>query len=68
MPVITPELSEYNANELHREARNNSYVVAKDDLQDVLRLLGKSKDSLNKTDQKITYAQSTSDKIFALVR
>ncbi|EDS27214.1 cadherin [Culex quinquefasciatus] len=59
MPVITPELSEYNVDELHSEARNNSHVVDKDDLQEALRLLGKSKDSLNKTDQKTTYDITT---------
>uniref|UniRef100_A0A8D8IEI9 DNA replication licensing factor MCM7 n=3 Tax=Culex pipiens TaxID=7175 RepID=A0A8D8IEI9_CULPI len=42
--------------------------VDKDDVQEALRLLEMSKDSLNQTEQKSTHVQNTSDKIFALVR
>ncbi|XP_065079085.1 DNA replication licensing factor Mcm7 [Ochlerotatus camptorhynchus] len=42
--------------------------VDKDDVQEALRLLEMSKDSLNLTEQKPTHVQNTSDKIFALVR
>ncbi|XP_055612968.1 DNA replication licensing factor Mcm7 [Uranotaenia lowii] len=42
--------------------------VDKDDVQEALRLLEMSKDSLNQTEQKTTHVANTSDKIFALVR
>lgn len=42
--------------------------VDKDDVQEALRLLEMSKDSLNQTEQKTGHVQNTSDKIFALIR
>lgn len=46
-----------------------SDVVEKDDVSEALRLLEMSKDSLNQcTDQRGTYVQNASDKIFNLVK
>lgn len=41
--------------------------VDKDDVQEALRLVEMSKDSLNLTEQKTTHVPNTSDKIFALI-